>query len=1034
MKRLISLCVRRNGAAVTLSAIALALGLWGASGAALDVFPEFVPSQVTIETSAPGFTAEEVEELVTHPIEKGLNGSEGVAVIRSESVPGISLITINFAAGASLYHAQQDITERLARLANELPTGARPPQLSPLTSSTRDLVKIGLVSDQVDAYSLRDTADYVIKPRLLALAGVARVDVFGGKVRQIQIQADPKKLAAFGFTIPDLVKAAPAVLASRGAGFIDLQGQRILIRTPAPSPDVNAIGDGILAVRANTPIRLRDVATIIEEPTQRLGDALIQGRPGVLLALSSQYGANTLASTTAVEHELTKLMGDLPLQGIALYPALHQPATFIERALGNLGRALALTAILILAVLYAFLRDWRAALISLVSIPLSLLTAIALLDWFGYTLNTMTLSGFILALGVLVDDAVISVENILRRLRENAQEASPRERLDVIREASLEVHGPILYATLVVLAVFVPELVSSSVQGRLVGPLALAFMLAVTASLLVALTTTPALSALLLSPKDAHVDPGWLSTLKKAQARAIAFIERHLEVTIALVGALFMGSLLLLPFLGGAFVPELHEGHLVVRVTSDLPGTSLDEMIALGKRMSRDFLALPYVGTVEQQVGRGDDSADIAGPDESEFHIELDSNAHVGLERAEGDLRTILAHYPGMQSEVVTFLGDRISESLTGETAQVSVKLFGTDLNTLDKTAARVVRALGPVQGLVDLQFKREADAPMLDVKTDPAALAAEGVKTQDVFDTIATDYAGTTVGEAFAGARTVDVVILLSDQWRHAPEQLGELMIGGSFGPVPLSSVAHIVPSSGRYSIKHEDGSRYVTVSFNVAGRSLQSVVADAQENIQRAGAIPDDVQMQITGAAAAERGTRFELIIYFIFTLVIVLMVLTVGFRWRAHPFLVMANLPFSLIGSILAIAATGIGLSLGSVVGLVTVFGISARNAILLLSDYEELVDFEGHPWTVATVQLGASERLTPILMTAILTAIGLVPLALIINLPGGEISGPLAVTVLGGLATSTVLNLLLLPALAARYSLPGKNALVQASVVR
>ncbi len=1027
MEWLISLCVRRRGAAATLSLLALVLAAWGAWNAPLDVLPEFVPSRVTIETEAPGFTPEQVEQLVTHPIEKALSGAEGVATLRSESVPGLSIITINFASDANLYNARQAITERLTEIGNNLPLGTGPPQLSPLTSSTRDLLKIGLVSDVIDAYTLRDTADYIIRPRLLALPGVARVSVFGGKVRQIQIQADPKKLAAFGFTIPDLVKAAPSALALRGAGFIDLKGQRVLIQTPTPSPDVSAIGDAILGIRANTPVRLRDVATIIEEPAQRFGDSLIQGRAGVLLSLSSLYGANTLTTTRAVERVLAELIPTLKARGIAIYPALHQPASFIERAIGSLERSLVIAAVLILLTLYAFLRDWRSALISFVSIPLSLLAAIAVLDHFGYTLNTMTLGGFVVALGVLVDDAVVGIENILRRLRENSQKTPPRSRTDVIREASLEVHGPIFYATLVVLAVFVPELLSSSVQGRLVGPLALAFMLAVVASLLVALTTTPALSALLLSPKDAHIDPWWITAMKKAQARAIAIVERNLHAALGIIAVLFAGSLMLLPFLESTFVPEFREGHLVVQVTSNVPGTSLDEMLALGRRISRDVLALPYVATVEQQVGRAERTEDTSGPHQCEFHIELKPDVYVDQGRAEAQLRSILARYPGIQSEVVTFLGDRISESLTGETAQVVIKLFGDDLKTLDETSARVVRALAPVHGIVDLQFKRQSGTPVLGVELDPAALAAVGIRAQDVLDTIATDYAGTTVGEAYSGIRTVDVVIVLSDQLRHMPEQLGELMIGGPFGPVPLSSIAHIVPSGGRYSIKHESGMRFVAVTFNVTGGSLQGVVAEAQDKITRAAAIPDGVYLSFTGAAAAEQTTRLELASYSLLMLVLIVMVLFVGFDWRAHPWLVLTNLPFSMIGGIAAIAVTGIGLSLGALVGLVTVFGVSARNAILLLAYYEQLVDVEGQPWTAATVHRGANERLTPIFMTAILTALGLAPLAFSINLPGQEISGPLAVTVLGGLTSSTILNLVLLPALAARYSQRDRNAL-------
>jgi CzcA family heavy metal efflux pump len=1019
MEWLISLCVRHRFVATTLSVLVLVLEVWAVWNTPLDVFPDFAPSQVTVYTQASGFTAEQIEELVTQPIEKTLSGGSGVETVRSESIPELSVITVSFMHDANLPNARQDITDRLAAVKQELPAEAGTPQLSPLTPGTRDILKVGMTSDKIDAYTLRDIADYVIKPRLLALPGVAQVKVFGGAVREIHIQPDPATLTAYGFSIPDLIKAAPAALALRGAGFIDLQGQRILIQTPTPSPDVSIIGDGILGVHDNIPIRLRDVATITQGAAQRVGDALIQGQPGVLFSVSSQSGANTLATTRAVEKTLIDLAPGLKAQGIVLYPALHQPANFIERALTNLERSMAIAALLIFFTLYAFLRDLRSAVISFISIPLSVLAAVAVLGYCGYTMNTMTLSGLIVALGVLVDDAVVSVENILRRLRQNSQLSDPLPRTEIIRDASFEVHGPIFYATLVVLVVFVPELLSSSVQGRFIGTLALAFVLSVTASLLVALTTTPALSALLLSPEDAHVDPGWIAALKKVQARVIEFFYDYPWPAIALVAVAFAASLFILPSLGGNFMPEFHEGHLVVQVTSKLPGTSIDEMLELGKSVSAEILALPYVATVEQQVGRADNSDDTAGPHESEFQVELKPDSNVDQGKAGEQLRRIMARYPGVQSQVVTFLGDRISETITGQRAQVAIKLFGDDLDSLDKTANRIVAALATERGIVDLQFKQQSRLPVLDVQPDANALAAAGLKAQDVLDTVASNYAGTPVGEAYAGTTTVNVLIRLSDQWRRQPAQMEDLTIGGTFGPVPLSSVAKVTPAEGRYSILHENGLRFVPVTFNVEGRSLQSAVSEANARIVKAGIVPPDVQMQFSGAAAAETRTRIELVFYSALALVLVFSILLVGLHWRGNVWLVMANLPFSLIGGILAIAASGIGLSLGALVGLVTVFGISARNAILQLSYYEQLVVDEGRPWNGTTLIAGANERLTPILMTAILTAMGLAPLAIAINLPGGEISGPMAIAVLGGLASSTVLNLFLLPSLAARY---------------
>ncbi|HEV8019079.1 MAG TPA: efflux RND transporter permease subunit [Steroidobacteraceae bacterium] len=1019
MRALVALCVRHYGSVTALTVVALVLGSWAALHSPLDVFPEFVPTQVEVQTEAPGFAPQQVEELVTRPIENAVNGAAGLATLRSESIPGLSVVSIAFASGVDVHVARQGIAERLAELGSSLPTGVGTPKLSPLVSSTMDLLKIGLLSDKVDAYTLRDTADWVIKPRLLAVPGVAHVIVFGGKVRQIQILPDMRKLASYNITLNEVADAARTALPLRGAGFIDLAAQRVLIKSPTPEPDVGALSNAVIAVRGSTPVLLRDVAAVQMAPALRSGDALVMGKPGVYLSLASQYGANTLTVTLAVERALAALEPALKAQGITVYPALHRPANFIERALGNLEESLAIAAVLILALLYVFLRDIRAATIAFTAIPLSLLAAVAVLRWMGLTLNTMTLGGFAVALGVLVDDAIIGIENIMRRLRENAWLGAPRARLEVIRDASLEVRGPVIYATIVVVVVFLPELFTTSVQGRFVGPLALAFIFAVLASLLVAMTSTPALCALLLRRHDARPEAGWLQTLKTWQRWSVQRVGQHLKLTMLVLIALAIAAAGALPFLGGTFMPDFREGHFVLQVSSSVPGTSLDEMLALGGRISADVLALPYVQTIEQQVGRAELGEDTWGPYRSEFHVELKPDATVDQAAAQEALRGILEHYPGIQSEVVTFLGDRISESLSGETAQVAIKIFGDDLDVLDATGAKVAAALGRVKGIVDLQFKRESGTPSIAIQLDPQALAATGLKVQDVLDTVETAYAGAKVGQTFRGTRTVDVDVLLPEALRHQPTQLARLLIAGPIGPVPLSQVARVTVTEDRYSIQHDGGQRRVSVTFNVRGASLQGAVQEAQHTIASSVRLPPGVYLEYTGAAAAERQTRNELVLYSALALALILVILFVSFHWRVNSWLVLANLPFSLIGSVLAIAVTGLGISIGTVVGLVTVFGVSARNAILQLAHYEHLVEVEGASWSPDLVQRGANERLIPIVMTAAVTALGLAPLALGLNRPGQEIEGPMAVTVLGGLLSSTLLNLVVLPALAQRY---------------
>jgi CzcA family heavy metal efflux pump len=1019
MRALVSLCVRHYGAITTLTLLALVLGSWQALHSSLDVFPEFVPSQVDIQTEAPGFAPQQVEELVTKQVENAVNGAAGLATLRSESIPGLSVVTITFADGIDVHIARQGISERLSELGSTLPAGVGTPKLSPLVSSTMDLLKIGLVSDKVDAYTLRDNADWVIKPRLLAVPGVAHVIVFGGNVRQIQILPDTRKLAAFNISLSEVADAARAALALRGAGFIDIPTQRVLIQSPTPQPDIAAIGRAVVAERNSTPILLRDLAEVKIAPALRSGDSLIMGKPGVMLSLASQYGANTLTATLAVEQALANLEPALKAQGITMYAGLHRPANFIERALQDLKQSLAIAAVLILAVLYLFLRDIRAALIAFTAIPLSLLAAVAVLDHMGLTLNTMTLGGFAVALGVLVDDAIIGIENILRRLRENRELSAPKPRLAVLLDASLEVRGPVIYATAVVIAVFLPELFTSSVQGHFVGPLALAFIFAVLASLLVAMTSTPALCALFLRQHDARPEARWLMHLKSWQRSAVYGVGAHFRLTLSILIALVIAACAVLPFLGGTFMPDFREGHFVMQVSGSIPGTSLDEMLSVGRRISAEVLALPYVQSIEQQVGRAELGEDTWGPHRSEFHVELKPDSTIDQAVAQEQLRAILQHYPGVQSEVVTFLGDRISESLSGETAQVAVKIFGDDLGALDATGDKIVAALAKIKGVVDLQFKRQSGTPAIAIQLLPEALAAAGLKVQDVLDTVETAYAGAKVGQTFHGTRTVDVAVLLPDALRHQPAALGQLMISSPLGPVPLSQIARVELTQNRYSIEHDGGQRRVSVTFNVGTGSLQGVVQQAQAVISRSVALPPGVFLEFTGAAAAERQTRTELMMYSGLALALIVMILFMSFHWRANSWLVLANLPFSLIGSVLAIAVTGIGISLGTVVGLVTVFGVSARNAILQLAHYEHLVETEGFAWSIDVVTRGANERLIPILMTAAVTALGLAPLAFGMYRPGQEIEGPMAVTVLGGLVSSTLLNLLVLPALAQRY---------------
>jgi Cu/Ag efflux pump CusA len=580
----------------------------------------------------------------------------------------------------------------------------------------------------------------------------------------------------------------------------------------------------------------------------------------------------------------------------------------------------------------------------------------------------------------------------------------------------------VVYATLVVITVFIPVLLIDSLEGRFVGPLAQAFIYSVLASLVVALTLTPALCALLLVRRTPAEDAGWIRAFKRWQVQVLVSLHRHWKSTLLVMTLLLGGSLALLPWLGGRFLPDFRESHLVVQMSANLPGVSLGDMNALGEKVSAALLAEPYVASVSFQVGRAELSEDTWGPHRSEFHVELKPGSSVDPEQAQQNIRRLVSAVPGVQTEVVSFLGDRISESLSGESGQVAVKLFGNDLDALDETADKVVAALSGQPHVIDLQFRRQDGTPMLDIEPRSGALLRYGVKSSDLLDAVGSAYEGEELGEVHDGLRTVRAVTQIADDRRRRPEALGQLPVSTPFGVVPLMKLAHVSLREGRYSIDHEGAARRVVVTFNVEGDSVETVAMAAQKRIASQVKLPAGVSLLFAGEGEAEHKTRTQLMLYAGLALVLVVVLLHAAFRWNRNAGLVMLNLPFSLVGGVLAIAATGLDLSLGVVVGLVTVFGISARNAILQLSHYEHMVFVEGHVLNLDTVCKGANERLVPILMTAVVTALGLVPLAVGLHRPGQEIEGPMAVAVLGGLASSTVLNLLVLPLMAVRWIKP------------
>jgi CzcA family heavy metal efflux pump len=1019
---LVRFAVSRPGIVLGLGLTLVAYGLAVLSQAELDVFPEFAPPQVSIQTEAPGFAPEQVEVLVTKPIEDAINGVNGLAALRSQSIQGLSVITAVLSTGTNVREARQFLAERLGELGGRLPAGVAAPILSPLTSSSSTVLMIGITSDTRTPMEQRTFVDWVVRPRLLGTPGVAKVAVFGGEVRQLQVQVDPRRLRAYRLGLDDVVEAARRATGVRGAGVIDDPNQRIVVRTEGQLLTPEALGASLLRGGEGGLLRLRDVAQVAEGPETKFGDATINGGPGIVVVVSGQLGSNTKKVASAVETQLADLRPTIDAEGLTLLPDLFRPATFINLAIHNITVALLVGAVLVAVVLLLFLFDLRAAAISLTAIPLSLLAAIIVLNHLGQSLNTLTLGGLAIALGEVVDDAIIDVENIARRLRQNREQPRPSSAREVVLKASLEVRHSVVYATFVVALVFAPVLTMTGLQGALFRPLGVAYVLATLASLAVALTVTPALTLVLLGRGQRTTHE---STILVGLRRGY---ERLLDQALAypvMVGAGGLGlcllALMALPFFGSSFLPDFREGHYVVHMAA-VPGSSLSESVRLGKRVSVAIAKDPRVRSVAQRAGRAELSEDTWGTHYSEIEVELAPVSGAQARTIEDSLRAHLAGFRGVSFAIRGFLAERIEETLTGSTAEVVIRIFGDDLDSLDVAAGRVAALARSVPGAADVQYDPPAVIPSVTVRLRPREVALAGLAADDVLRAVETATRGSLVGQVFEGDRPSAVVVVLEPQFRGRPEDLAGLPLRTETGQVvPLGQVAFVGRSTGRYLISHQGSRRVQTVTANVAGRSVVDFAAELERHLRLGdqARLPHGTHAELAGAAEAQRLAERELLVHSLLAGAVIVMLLWLAFGEAGRLLLVLSNLPLALVGGVVAVGLSDRVLSLGSLVGFVTLFGIATRNAVMLISHFDHLVTAEGAEWGRATALRGASERLGPILMTATVTGLALLPLALGSGDPGREIEGPMALVILGGLITSTLLSLVVLPVLAARF---------------
>ena len=1024
MRALIAASLRLRLPVVALSIILMVVGIRATSDAPFDVFPEFAPPLVEIQTEAPGLSSSDVEALISVPLEAAMNGVPGLAVLRSKSVLGLSSVVMIFETGTERIPARQLVQERLARVAPTLPAAARPPVImSPLSSLSR-VMKVGMSSSTLSQVELTTLARWTVRPRLMAVPGVANVAIWGQRDRQLQVLVDPDRLRANGVTLQDVVTSTRDAVSVTAGGFIEGANQRMAVTHISPVKTAEDLGLMAIGPRPGTtsapgsPIptvrRLVDVADVVEGFQPPIGDGVINGGPGLLLIVEKQPEGNTLQVTREVEAALAALRP--ALTGVDVDPTIFRPATFIEMSLANLNRALLIGCVFVVIVLAVFLWDWRTAVISLTAIPLSLVAAALVLRQFGGTLDTMVIAGLIIALGEVVDDAIIDVENIVRRLRLNRALAAPRHAFDVVLDASLEVRSAVVYGSLIVVLVFLPVFFLDGLAGSFFRPLALSYVLAIAASLLVALVVTPALSLMLLPQAIHEREAPLVARLKAWYGRVLPHLIAVPRLALGVVAASITAAVLTFPFLGEEFLPHFKEYDFLMHWV-EKPGTSLEAMRRITLRASDELRAIPGVRNFGAHIGRAEVADEVVGINFTELWISLDPS--VNYEQTVAKVQSVVDGYPGLQRDLLTYLRERIKEVLTGASATIVVRLFGPELDVLQRKAAEVGKVIAGVDGAADVKVQALTVVPQVEVAFDRNRAQQLGVTPANVRDTVATMVRGTKVGEVFDAQKVFDVVVWGTPEVRNDIFALRRLPIElPAGGYSPLASVAEVRVAPTPNEITREGGSRRIDITSNVRGRDLGAVARDIESAL--AGVQFDTgYHPEVLGEYAARAASQRRLLALGAISLLCILLVLHVDFGSVRMVALVALTIPFALIGGVASVVLTGGVLSLGSLVGFVTVLGIAARNGIMLISHYRHLEQEEGVPFGPELVARGAEERLSPILMTALVTSLALVPIILGGDRSGHEIEHPMAVVILGGLVTSTILNVFLLPAIYLRY---------------
>ena len=1015
LNKIIRFSLDNRLAILIVSVLLMVGGVYTSYNMEVDVFPDLNAPTVVVMTEARGMAAEEVERLVTFPVETAVNGATDVRRVRSSSTSGFSVVWVEFNWGTDIYKARQVVSEKLAAVSNDLPEGIGNPTLGPQSSILGELMFVALTSDSTSLRDLRTIADWTIRPRLMATGGVAQVAVLGGEVKEYQILVSPERMAHHNVGLGDVLAAVQGMNANVSGGTLYEYGNEYIIRGVVSTTDVSALAKALVKNTGTTAVCLRDVADVrVGDKTPRTGVASYNGKPAVMMTVTKQPNTSTLDLTAEIDRTLEDLEKTLPAD-VHLSTDVYRQSRFIESSIDNVKNALIEGAVFVVVVLFIFLMNVRTTVISLVTIPLSLLAAIVTLHALDLTINTMSLGGLCIAIGSLVDDAIVDVENVYKRLRDNRQLPIPGRRpiVDVIFDASREVRMPILTSTLIIIASFLPIFFLTGMEGRMLAPLGIAFIVALCSSTVVALTLTPVLCSFLLggSLNTPHVrnEPLVTRYLKDRYLKALTWTIGHPRMVLGSTLVVLIAAIVVFAGFGRSFLPPFNEGSFTINV-STLPGISLEESDSIGRRAERALLAIPEIKVVGRKTGRAELDEHALGVNTSEIEAPFEISDRTKDEIL-ADVRHRLSEIPGINVEVGSPISHRIDAMLSGTRAGIAIKLFGTDLNRMYALGNQIRESIKDVEGIADLNVEQQVERPQLKIIPRPEMLAIYGVTMPQFSGMIETLLQGVTVSQVYDGNSTFDLTLKVSDDSRGSISSIRDLMVDTPSGKVTLSQLAEITSSSGPNTVSRENVQRKIVISANVSGRDLLGVVNDIRDIVGEKIHLPEGYHIEYGGQFESEQSASRTLFVASLISLIVIFVLLFHQFRDLTQSAVVMLNLPLAIIGGVAAIWMTSGILSIPAIIGFISLFGIATRNGMLLISRYNDLCKRD---YTInESILQGSVDRLNPILMTALTSALALIPMVFAGDLPGNEIQSPMAKVILGGLITSTVLNIFIIP---------------------